>query len=404
MAQKKKRRFRPGPFALTALIAVIVIGALYLAIRKPPYQVDLAKATRGPMMVTIDDEGETRVHDLYVVSAPINGRLLRIGLKAGDPVAMGKTIVARMVPADPDFLDRRSEARLRAQVEALDDMLASSVSRIAQARSARELAARDQERVNEIFKRGFATRAALDRANAALSQSEAALSQAVRSTEAARHDRDAARASLMTPNSGSGSATVLDVRAPVSGTVMRLPRESEATVAAGSPLIELGDPRNLEIVTDLLSADATKVKPGSLVVIDSWGGTKPLRGKVRRIEPSGFTKISALGVEEQRVNVIIDIADPPSLWARLGHGYRVIVRIVEWESPDVLQVPVSALFRYKGNWAVFAVTQGRAGLKRVRVGHMNDEHAELLSGLDGDADVILHPSEKISDGARVASR
>jgi HlyD family secretion protein len=217
-----------------------------------------------------------------------------------------------MVPADPDFLDRRSEARLRAQVEALDDVLASSAMRIAQARSAHELAARDHQRVSELLKRGFATRASLDRANAALSQSEAALSEAIRSTDAARHDRDAARASLISPTSGGSGASVLDVRSPVSGTVMRLPRESEATVPAGSPLIELGDPRNLEIVTDLLSADAVRIKPGAGVRIENWGDSAPLNGKVRRIEPIGFTKISALGVEEQRVNVIIDITDPPA--------------------------------------------------------------------------------------------
>jgi HlyD family secretion protein len=398
------KRFRPGPSTLAVLIAVVVIGALYLAIRKPPYQVDLAPVTRGPMMVTIDDEGETRVHDLYVVSAPINGRLLRIELEAGDPVVAGRTVVARLMPTDPDFLDRRSEARLREQVQALDAVFASSASRIAQARAARNLAAQEQGRVNAVFQRGFATRASLDRANAALAQSDAALAEAIRGAEAARHDREAARAGLIAPNSARGKAGVLDVRSPVSGTVMRLPRESEATVPAGSPLIELGDPRNLEIVTDLLSADAVRIKPGASVRIDNWGDAAPLTGKVRRIEPFGFTKISALGVEEQRVNVIIDITDPPAVWARLGHGYRVIVRIAEWESADSLQVPVSALFRDKGAWAVFAAEGGKAKLAPVRIGRMNDETAEVKGGLNKGAQVILHPSEKITDGSRVTRR
>lgn len=400
----KSRFLRPGPAALFILIAAIVLGAVFLAIRKPPYQVDLAPVTSGPMTVTIDDEGETRVHDLYVVSSPINGRLLRIELEAGDPVVAGQTVVARMMPTDPDFLDRRSEARLREQVQALDAVVSSSASRIAQARAARTLAAQEQGRVSAVFQRGFATRASLDRANASLAQAEAALSEAIRGIEAARHDRDAARASLMSPVSTRASGKALDVRSPVSGTVMRLPRESEATVAAGSPLMELGNPRNLEIVTDLLSADAVRIKPGANVRIENWGDTKPLQGKVRRIEPFGFTKISALGVEEQRVNVIIDIIDPPAIWARLGHGYRVIVRIAEWESADILQLPVSALFRDKGAWAVFVAEGGRAKLVPVRIGRMNDEAAEVLEGVDKGQSVILHPSEKIIAGARVTQR
>jgi HlyD family secretion protein len=255
-----------------------------------------------------------------------------------------------------------------------------------------------------VFKRGFATRAALDRAMAALAQAQASLAEAIRATDAARHDRDAARARLISPTSGRSSAKFLEVRAPISGTVMRLPRESEANVAAGSPLIELGDPRNLEIVTDLLSADAVRIKPGASVSIENWGDSKPLHGKVRRIEPFGFTKISALGVEEQRVNVIIDITDPSALWARLGHGYRVIVRIAEWESPDSLQVPVSALFRDKGAWAVFVAEGGKARLAPVRIGRMNDETAEVLEGVESGKTVILHPSEKISDGTLIKER
>lgn len=400
-----KRSFlRPGPLAISALIAFVVIAALYLAIRKPPYQVDLATVTQGPMTVTIDDEGETRVHDLFVVAAPINGRLTRIELEPGDPVIAGQTVVARMTPVDPDFLDPRSEGRVRAQVKALDAMLASSSMRIEQARAARDLAIQQQGRIEALFNRGFATRAALDSANASVSSANAAYSEATRATEAARFDRDAGRANLVTPNSPRGRSGTLDVRSPASGTVMRLPRESEATVTAGTPLVEVGDPRKLEVVTDLLSADAVRLRPGARVLIDNWGGATPLNGRVQRIEPFGFTKISALGVEEQRVNVIIDITDPPEKWTKLGHGYRVIIRAVEWESANTLQLPVSALFREKGKWAVFAVENGRANLVPVTIGRMNDEQAELLGGLRKGATVILHPSENISDDARVKAR
>lgn len=399
-----KKRFRPGPVLLAVLIAAVVLGALWLALRKPPYQVDLARVTQGPMVVTINDEGETRVHDLYVVAAPINGRLTRIELEAGDPVAAGRTIVARMTPVDPDFLDRRTETRVQAQVQALDAVIASSAMRIDQARATRDLAVKEQGRIETLFRRGFATRASLDRANASVKQSDAALAEVIRATDAARFDRNAARANLMTPLSRRAPTRMLDVRSPVSGTVMRLPRESEATVPAGTPLIELGDPRNLEIVTDLLSADAVRVSPGARVLIENWGGPKSLNGRVRRIEPFGFTKISALGVEEQRVNVIIDIVDPPALWSRLGHGYRVIVRVIEWESPNALQLPVSALFRDKGGWAVFAVQGDRAKLTSIKVDRMNEDHAEVRSGIAKGAAVIVHPSEKITDGARVEAR
>lgn len=399
-----KRNFlRPGPLVISAIIAAVVIAALYLAIRKPAYQVDLAEVTQGPMTVTIDDEGETRVHDLFVVAAPINGRLTRIELEPGDPVIAGQTVVARMTPVDSDFLDPRTEGRVRAQVQALDAMLASSSMRIEQARAARDLAKQEQGRLEALFNRGFATRAALDRANASVLSGNAAFSEAIRAAEAARFERDAARANLVTPNSGRAIDT-LAVRSPTSGTVMRVSRESEATVAAGTPLVELGDPRDLEIVTDLLSADAVRLPPGARVLIENWGGTTSLNGRVRRIEPFGFTKISALGVEEQRVNVIIDITDPPEKWAKLGHGYRVIIRVVEWESPNAPQLPISALFRDKGKWAVFAVQNGRAKLVPVTIGRMNDEQAELLSGLKKGAVVILHPSEKISDDARVKAR
>jgi HlyD family secretion protein len=400
-----KRSFlRPGPLAISALIALIVITALYLAIRKPPYQVDLAEVIQGPMIVTIDDEGETRVRDLFVVAAPINGRLTRIEIEPGDPVIAGQTVVARMTAVDPDFLDLRSEAQVRAHVQALDATIASSSARIDQARAARDLAQQEQRRLEALFQRGFATRAALDRANASVAQAHAAYAEAVRATDAARFDRDAARANLVTPNSKPGLKGILDIRSPASGTVMRVPQENEARVAAGTPLVEIGNPGDLEIVTDLLSADAVRLATGARVLIDNWGGTGPLNGRVRRIEPYGFTKVSALGVEEQRVNVIIDITDPPIKWAKLGHGYRVIIRAVEWEGGNRLQLPASALFRDKGQWAVFAVKNGRARMVRVKVGRMNDERAELLGGLEKGALVILHPSEKITDGVRVERR
>lgn len=400
----KQSFLRPGPFVLTTLIVAIVIGAVYLAIRTPAFEVDLARVTRGPMVVTIEDEGETRVRDLFVVAAPINGRLARIELEPGDMVTAGETVVARMEPVAPDFLDNRTETRVNAQIQALDAMIASSAMRIEQARAERDLAAKDQSRVAELFNRGFATRASLDRANAALSRSNAMLTEMLRSADAAKFDRNAARANLITPQSQPLPKRALEITSPANGTVLRLPRESEGAIAAGTPLVEIGNPRNLEIVTDLLSADAVRLSKNARVLIDNWGGPQPLNGRIRRVEPFGFTKISALGVEEQRVNVVIDLIDPPQTWVRLGHGFRVIVRAVVWEKNDVLRLPVSALFRDGGTWAVFVVENGRAQMVHVKIGKMNDEQAELQKGPKQGAAVILHPSEKITNGTRVKTR
>lgn len=390
---------RPGPLIMGAMVALAVMVALYLAFREPTYGVDIGTVATGPMTVTMDDEGETRVHDLYVIAAPINGRVERIELEAGDMVTAGM-IVARMTQGEPDFLDSRTESRTRAQIAALDAVAASAAARVDQARSQYVLARKERERVAALFEQGFATRAALDRADSATEQAQARLSEAGRAATAARMDREAARAALTRPGAADRGKPLV-IRSPVNGTVMRRARESEGMIAAGTSLVEIGDPEKLEIVTDLLSSDAVRVAPGARVGIDNWGGQGLLEGRVNRVEPFGFTKISALGVEEQRVNVIIDFAGPLKFRARLGHGYRVRVHIHEWESPQVRQVPVSALFRDRGGWAVFMVERGRAKMRSVDAGHMNDDKAEILDGLsDGDR-VILHPGEKIADGVRV---
>jgi len=397
---------RLGPRILIGLILAVLAVAIFFALRSPPIDVDVAAVTRGPMLVTIKDEGETRVRDMFVISAPINGRLMRIDLDAGDPVVAGKTVVARIMPAQPDFLNSRSEAETRAQIRSLEAAVQSSAARIAQAEADRKLAANDFERVDALYGRGFATKAAQDAARAARDSSAARLTEAREAAEAARFDLRAARARMIAPTSSTSKngSEILSVYSPESGSVLRLTHESEAPISAGTPVIEIGNPADIEIVTDLLSSDAVKIKPGSRVLIENWGGDKPLTGKVQRIEPFGFTKISALGVEEQRVNVIIDFTDPLAARQRLGHGYRVIVKVVEWEGKNVLQAPISALFRDKGQWSVFVMRDGKAELVPVQIGRMNGEHVQILAGLKADDQVILHPSEKIDDGTRIRLR
>ena len=400
----KKHFSRPGPRILIGLIVAILIVAIYFAVRTPPIDVDTAEVVKAPLLVTIDDEGETRVREIYVVAAPISGELQRVNLEAGDPVVAGQTVVARIMPAQPDFLNSRGEAEIRAQIQARQANVQSSSARISQAQADRKLAAANFERIDALYERGFATRTAHDAARAARDGSAARLNEASGALEVAQSELRAARARLTAPSSGNRGGKAFDVRSPESGSVLRLVRESETMVSAGSPIMELGNSRDIEIVTDLLSSDAVKIKVGSEVLIDNWGGDKPLKGKVQRIEPFGFTKISALGVEEQRVNVIIDIVDPQAVRERLGHGYRVIVRVVEWSGKNVLQVPISALFRDKGQWSVFAMRGGKAELVPVKIGRMNDERAQILEGLRTGASVILHPSEKIEDGSSVRLR
>jgi HlyD family secretion protein len=404
MIMKKQHLVRLGPRSIIGLIAVVVIAAIFFALRTPPIDVDVAKAVKAPLIVTIDDEGETRIRDVYLVAAPISGELQRIALEPGDPVVAGQTVVARIMPSQPDFLNPRSEAETRSQIQGLQARVESAQARIAQAQADSKLSAANFERIAAIYDRGFATRTAYDAARAARDSSEARLAEARGERENARFALRAARARLMAPSSRDSGAKALDIRSPESGSVLRLVQESETTITAGSTIMELGDPSDIEIVTDLLSSDAVKIKPGSEVLIDQWGGGKPLKGRVQRIEPYGFTKISALGVEEQRVNVIIDFVDPCSAYKALGHGYRVIVRVIEWSGEDVLQVPISALFRDKGQWSVFVMRNGRAVLVPVKVGRMNDEHAQIVEGIDSGASVILHPSEKIEEGTSVSLR
>lgn len=397
------RRRRAGPVILALLLVAAVAAAIAMALRRPPVPVDLGAVAREPMQVTIDEEGETRARDVYVVAAPVGGRLLRVAFEPGDTVVARRSVVARLLPSAPTPLDARLLAQSAARVRALDASLAAAQARVAEAEAARRLADRELERQTRLQASGFVAEAVLDRARTAHDQAEAALLEARRAVDAARFDLAGARAAMAPPTAPGGQGPV-DLRAPVSGAVLRVLRESESVVAAGTPLLEIGDPADIEIVADLLSEDAVRVRPGAPALVEEWGGERPLHARVRRIEPSGFLKLSALGVEEQRVNVILDFDEAPAARPRLGHGYRVMVRIVGWSSPAALTVPASALFRSGDTWTLFVAEKGRARRVAVKVGHINPDRAELLTELPIGARVILHPSDKVADGVRIAVR
>lgn len=387
-------------------LAVLATAALiaWFFIHEPPVAVDLARLDRGDVEVAVADDGIARVRDVYSVAAPVAGRLLRVEAEAGDPVVARDTVLARLAPADPGFLDLRSRAVSEARVSEAEAQVAFAQADARRAEAGLVLARREYERAAPLGGKGFVSKAAIDRLRAARDEAAAALSAARAAAAAARSGVAAARSQLVMPIASDRSGIVA-VRAPVSGTVLRVLRESEAVVPAGAPLIDIGNPEgDLEIIVDLLSTDAVRVRPGATVRIEGWGGSRPLTGRVRRVEPFGFLKVSALGVEEQRVNVRIDLVGDRAGWARLGHGYRVDAKILTDRVVGVLRVPTSALFRDRNHWAVFVNEGGRARLRRVSLGLINETHAELRAGLASDAQVVLFPSEDIADGVRLVPR
>ena len=379
------------------LVLAVAAGGVALAflLRARPAIVETSRVELGAMQVTVEEEGKTRVRDRFVVSSPVAGRLARIALREGDAVEE-RAVVARLAPVP---LDERARAEARARLQAAIAAERAAQARVRKARTVMEQARRDHGRADELAAAG--TIPAGMREQAELSEETMArdLESALFAARAAAFDVEAARSALMAAESDrqNGAAAELIVRAPVTGRILRILQESERSVAAGTPLVEIGDPAKLEIVLDLLSSDAVKVRPGAPMLVQGGEG-RPLRARVRTVEPSAFTKVSALGVEEQRVNVIADFIEPAG---RLGDGYRVEAAIILWEGADVVRAPASSLFRRDSNWAAFVVEGGRARRRNVVVGQRNSEVAQIVRGLRPGEVVIVHPGDGIEEGSRV---
>jgi HlyD family secretion protein len=386
---------------------LVVLLLIVLALLPKPVPADMAPVVRGVLLVTVDEEGETRVRDRFVISAPVPGRLLRIALEPGDEVVAGETVLATFQPSTPIPLDARSRAEAEARVRAAEAALGSAEANDERADAELRYAQSVLERYRKLAEDQIVSSERLEEAELDLEtrrKSQRASEFAVRNAE---HELGAARASLVeaySSNPGHERGEPIVLYSPIDGTVLQRLRWSEAVVPVGEPLLEVGDSGDIEIVSDLLSTDAVRVQPGQRVLIEQWGGEHPLEGVVRRVEPYGFTKFSALGVEEQRVNVIVDFTGDPEARRSLGDGYRVEVRIVVWESEDVLQVPTSSLFRHGETWAVWTVEGGRATLREIEIGARNGLEAQVLSGLVEGAQVVVHPSEAIAEGVAVERR
>jgi HlyD family secretion protein len=396
----------PRRFAYLVVIGAVG-GGLAVAFQPKPVTVDFALVEKGPMQVTIDAEGQTRVKNVYVVSSPISGRKLRITAEIGDPVIADKTLLAAIEPSDPAFLDVRSHAEAEAAVKAARAAQSLAKAELNRIEAELEFAHADLARADALVKRGTISRRDLERNQLTVKTTVAAVSTAKAALRVRNFELQSARARLIDPGANKGSRSAgccAEVRAPVSGQVLYIMRKSEGVVAAGMPLLEIGDAQNLEIVVDLLSSDAVRVKVGDTVHIEGWGGDEVLKGRVRQVEPTGFTKVSALGIEEQRVNVLINFEGEPLDWQRLGHGFRVETRIVIWSAKSVLKVPVSALFRDGENWAVYKTDGNLVRLATIVIKHINGHWAEVTEGLaDGDR-VIAHPSDRIEPGIEVMAR
>jgi HlyD family secretion protein len=395
---------RPGRLILWSAAALIV-ALIVWSFRPQPVPVDMATVQMGPLRVTIDEEGMTRVRDRYVVSAPVAGRLERVELRPGDPVVAGDTVLAAFLPATPPLLDTRTRAEAAARTKAAQAAREQARVALQRARDDAAFSANELERQKQISEFGGITGERLAASELDARTKVAQMRGAELAVQRSEYELEAARAILrqIAAPSASDSGAML-LRPPIDGTVLRVHQESEAPVAAGTPLIEVGNPNQLEIVSDFLSTDAVKIQPGFPVLITGWGGGPAMRGHVRLVEPAGFTKVSALGVEEQRVNVVIDFEDAQSDASKLGDGFRVEVSIIVWERGKVLKIPTSALFRDGDTWAVFAVRGGRAARTAVRIGQRSALDAEIVSGLEQGAEVLVHPGDTVADGVAVVRR
>lgn len=393
-----------GRYIFWGVVSALVAGFLAWSFVPAAVPVDTRILQSGAMTVNVQGEGRTRVKDIYTISAPVAGRLMRIETEAGDAVAANETRLAVIEPADPTILDSRTRAEAEATAQAAEDALALASADVERARAELSFAQSELGRAKKLRENGTISQRALDVAELEVATRLAQFKSAEATANVRQHELETARARLLVSTGGGGDEKCcVAIAAPVGGRVLRVLHESEGVVAAGAELMEIGDPRDLEVVVDLLTSEAARIRVGAKVLIENWGGDA-LLGSVRRIEPFGYTKVSVLGIEEQRVDVIIDFDDPGSVPEALGHGFRVEVAIEEWRGADILKLPMSALFRIENGWGVFVMDGGRGRLVQVKVGHMNGREAEVLSGLVAGDEIVVHPSDRVADGVSLIKR
>jgi HlyD family secretion protein len=377
-------------------IGFLCVAIVAYFLRPAVIDVDTGVVASGPLRVTVDEDGRTRVRDRYLVTAPVAGRLQRIVLREGNEVRPGD-IVAWLAPLP---LDAATRDQMNAKVLAAEALYREAVVRVSDARTAAEQAHKVAQRRGAVLAIGGISPEEHEQVLLAERARTADLDAAESRARAAAAELKGARAAL-SPATSAGAQASIPVRSPTAGRVLRIPDQSERVVPAGSPILELGDASAMEVVVDVLSTDAVRVRPGDDVEIVEWGGEQPIHGRVRSIEPSAFTRVSALGVDEQRVNVLIDLPDRPK---SLGDGFRVEARMTVWRAANVITVPASAVFQRGDGWRVFVVDHGRARLRPVEIGHRTGATVEIVKGVSPGMKVVLFPSDKIDDGVRIRAR
>ncbi|MDA0989716.1 MAG: HlyD family efflux transporter periplasmic adaptor subunit [Verrucomicrobia bacterium] len=398
---------KPRTIALIGFGAVALAGLVFVTFRTEPIAVDLQPVISGPMQITINADGKTRIREVYDVAAPITGTTRRSPVDVGDRVIGGETVVAVVDPAAPDLLDSRSRMQAEAAVQEAEAALNVAKSQEDQAVEDLSYAQSQMDRTQTLLTRGVVSITRLEDATQFLAVKRAAKDSASSRTAMAEGALTRAKAALIEP--GDNAAQIdeqccLQLRAPVTGSVLHVYVVSESPIAAGTVLVSIGQPDDLEIIADLLSTDAVRLAPGAPASVERWGGADPLVARLRSIEPSAYTKVSALGIEEQRVDAVFDLLSPPEDRRALGNGFSVFLRIVEWRDEAVVQVPLSALFRLHNGWAVFVAQGGFAHLTPVTVGAKNGETAQILDGVIPGDPVITHPSDQIADGVAIIDR
>jgi HlyD family secretion protein len=368
-----------------------------------PVLIETGVVARGPLTVRVSEEGKTRVRNRYVVAAPIAGKMRRVPLKAGDEVVAGETLLTTIEPIAAPLLDPRARIQAEAAVSMQEASRKQAVEVLDAKRTTLQLAEADRDRVRAAKLQGSVSAMDRDRVEGEASMRAAEVRAAEFALQVIDYELAQARANLERPEAG-GRGNLIEVRSPVTGRVLKVMQESETIVSPGVSILEIGDPADLEIEAEILSRDAVAIHPGDSVEIEQWGGENALKARVRRVEPAAFTKISALGVEEQRVIVLSDLVDSPEMAKRLGDRFRVEVRVAIWRTESALIVPAGALFREGNTWKTYVLGRGRAQLRAIDVGHSDGRLTEILSGLQVGDEMLLHPPDTVGDGTRVKKR